>query len=86
MFNVCGVRVHAFPAEIEPVAAALQAIPGLEIHARRDNGRLVVTLEDTAESKALQSLESIHRTPGMVVAALVDHQFEPDEAGTVGES
>ena len=78
--NICGVLVHAHPKKIDAVADALSAIPGLEIHARGERGRLVVTLEDTEGSKALSGMEDIHRTPGVVAASLVYHQFEPDLA------
>jgi nitrate reductase NapD len=78
--NICGVLVHAHPQKIDAVAAALTEIPGLEIHARGDGGRLVVTLEDTERGLALHGVENIHRTPGVVAASLVYHQFEPELA------
>lgn len=76
--NVCGVLVHAVPARAGEVAQALRSIPGSELHATLDGGRLVVTLEDTAQATALSGLETIHRTPGVVAAALVYHGFDPD--------
>jgi len=78
--NICGVLVHAHPQKLDAVADALTEIPGLEIHARGEGGRLVVTLEDTPDALALTGVENIHRTPGVVAASLVYHQFEPDVA------
>ena len=78
--NVCGVLVHAFPDRVAEVAAAIARIPGGELHGHAEDGRLIVTLEDTASAAAIDGLASIHTLPGVVAAALVYHQFEPGEA------
>jgi nitrate reductase NapD len=78
--NICGILVHAFPDRVADVATALQDIPGSELHGCADDGRLIVTIEDTATSTAVDGLASIHAMPGVVAAALVYHQFEPDES------
>lgn len=85
--NICGVLVHAYPERAGEVAQALTGIAGLELHGDADNGRLIVTLEDTESTLALTGLEQIHRTPGVVAAALIYHHFEPDDetAGAVAK-
>jgi nitrate reductase NapD len=77
--NLCGVLVHAFPDRLSAVEAALTALPGVEIHLRGANGRLVVTVEDTDGSLAIDRVADIHRVSGVVAAALVTHHFEPVE-------
>lgn len=81
--NICGVLVHALPDRVAEVAAALQHIPGGELHGYAENGRLIITIEDTATAAAVDGLAAIHALPGVVAAALVYHQFEPghDELG-----
>ena len=74
--NVCGVLVHAMPSRVEEVREALAALDGVEVHQIADGGRIVVTLEDTPTSAAVDQLASIHGTGGVVAAALVYHQFE----------
>lgn len=74
--NVCGVLVHVAPLRVAEVRAALVQLPGVEIHSQTDDARLVVTVEDTAASTALDSLSAIHRTDGVVAAALVYHEFD----------
>lgn len=76
--NVCGVLVHTLPARTHEIARALEEIPGSELHAVLDGGRLIVTLEDTDQATALSGLETIHRTSGVVAASLVYHEFDPD--------
>lgn len=84
--NICGVLVHAVPGRVEGVAAALEGLPGVELHARADAGRLIVTVEDTEGASAVDGLAKIHGLPGVVSAALVYHHFEPDgDAGAVAK-
>lgn len=75
--NICGVLVHADPRRFAQVHEALAQIAGLEVHELADGGRLVVTVEDTDTSRALDGLAEIHKTDGVVAAALVYHHFEP---------
>lgn len=76
--NVCGVLVHIDPDKSDTTRTLLEQIPGLEIHNRSEDNRLVVTIEDTETSKAINGLSTIHTTPGVIAAALVYHHFEPD--------
>lgn len=88
--NICGVLVHANPAKTGAVIAALAAMPGVEVHEVADGtgqharGRIVVTVEDTQNAVALDTLGVIHRTDGVVAAALVYHHF--DDALLEGDS
>ncbi len=82
-FNVCGVLVHIDRQRKNSVLASLAEIPGLEIHSEAEDSRLVVTVEDTESSKAINGLSAIHTTPGVIAAALVYHHFEPSvDAGS----
>ena len=56
--------------ETRPAAeAALRAYPGVECHGMSEDGRLVVTVEDTPQSAMSDTLIAIHRVP-QVLAAL----------------
>jgi nitrate reductase NapD len=76
--NVCGVLVHAQPDKIDSVEAGLVAIPGVETHGRADRGRIIVTVEDCEELSAADALGQINALPGVVAAALVYQEFDPD--------
>ena len=76
--NIAGVLVHSRPEKVEQVVATLAELPGLELHHRTDDGRLVVTVEDTDTSLASEVLLDLHRQPGVLSATLVYHHFEPD--------
>jgi nitrate reductase NapD len=75
--NICGVLVHADPRRLDAVRTSLETIAGLEVHRIADGARIVVTVEDTETHLALDALAEIHKTDGVVAAALVYHHFEP---------
>lgn len=76
--NICGVLVHAIPAETDAVAAGLGALGGVEVHQREPDGRIVVTVEDTATAPAIDTISAIQRFKGVVAASLVYHHFDAD--------
>lgn len=75
--NVCGVLVHANPAKTDDVIQAMRTFDGLEVHHTAGAGRIVVTVEDTDSTLALDTLAAIHKLNGIVAASLVYHCFEP---------
>lgn len=83
--NICGVLVHADPSCLLPTCDALSALPGVEIHEQSDDGRLVVTVEDSAEAMAVATLAKLHEVPGVASAALVYHHCETDEPSESAE-
>ncbi|HMN74373.1 MAG TPA: chaperone NapD [Rhodoblastus sp.] len=82
-FNICSLVVHLAPARADEAARAVAALPGVEIHARTDDSRLVVTAVDQAATRAFDQIAEIHRTPGVVAASLVYHAFDADESRTL---
>ena len=80
--NVCGVLVHATPAHVDALIEAMCGFEGLEVHASAPGGRIVVTVEDTPRTTAIDTLSAIHKLDGIVAASLVYHSFDaaPDAA------
>jgi len=83
--NICGCLVHALPALAAAVADAMAAIDGVEIHARSDDGRFVVVVEDTGARLASETIMALHQIPGVVSLTLTYHHFE-DLSATSGKS
>lgn len=79
--NVCGVLIHANPNRVDEVIQAMRELDGLEVHRTADGGRIVVTVEDTERTLALDTLTAIHKLDGIVAASLVYHSIDP-AAGT----
>lgn len=80
--NISGVIVHARPERTQQVRAALERLPGVEVHAVTDNGRLVVTIEED-EGTAGRTTMELQTVEGVLSAALIYHhcedEFEPNE-------
>jgi nitrate reductase NapD len=76
--NICGVLVHANPFRSAAVAAQLNRLAGVEVHATAAGARLVVTVEDTAESAAIDTLTVIQQLDGIIAISLVYHHFDAD--------
>jgi nitrate reductase NapD len=71
--NICGVLVHCYPGRVEDARGLIAAMAGAEVHHATADGRLIVTLEDTAETWASDILARISALPGVVAAALAYH-------------
>ena len=69
--NICGVLVHARPEHAAAVAATLADMPGVEVHASTDDGRIVVCIEERPDALAADTLAAIHGVGGVIGAALV---------------
>ena len=83
--HISSLVVHARPERLVAVCAAIARLPGAEVHASNDQGKIVVTLETSNEGDVLTRLDQIGRMGGVMSAALVYHHVEaaaPAEAGS----
>ena len=71
--NIASAIVHALPGRMASLRAQLGRLPGLEIHAETPDGRFVVTVEDTPQANAGETLLALHRIEDVLAAALVSH-------------
>ncbi|MDV7338288.1 chaperone NapD [Terasakiella sp. A23] len=75
-FNICGLIAHVADGRMGDVRAKLDAFAGVEVHAETEDGRLVITIEDTEEVLAAERITEVDRLPGVLNSSLVYHQFE----------
>jgi nitrate reductase NapD len=76
--NISSVIVHAKPTELLSVRGMLEQIPGVEIHAATDDGKLVITIESETDGETASTFDRINVMDGVMSAAMVFHQFESD--------
>ncbi len=76
--NISSLVVHAKPTQCALVRAGLAEIPGVEIHAESSEGKFVVTLEAEGDKSTASVFDRIYLMDGVMSAAMVYHQFEPD--------
>ncbi len=76
--NISSLVVHAQTSACALVRAGLAALPGVEIHAESMEGKFVVTIEAETEGETAGLFDRIYLMDGVMSAAMVYHQFEPD--------
>lgn len=79
--HICGVLVQARPERMDLVRAGLTALPGVEVHHATDDGRLIVTVEDTEDAITGDTLHKLHTVQGVISASLVYHYHDTGEIG-----
>jgi periplasmic nitrate reductase NapD len=79
--NISSLVVHVKPEQARAVQAQWREWPGVEVHAAAPDGRLVVTIDVATDAEASATFDRIRAQPGVMSAALVYHQFEPDPPG-----
>lgn len=76
--HISSIVVHVDPGVVERVRGFLEAMPGLDVHAATDDGKLVVTIETDSDHASITSVEAVRAMPGVLSVAMVFHQFESD--------
>ena len=79
--NISSAIVHIVPARLDEACAALAGLPGVEIHARSPEGKVVVVLEDDDTESAANSYVALHGIPGVASVAMV-YQYSDDKQDT----
>jgi nitrate reductase NapD len=76
--NISGVLVRARPENCEKLKQQLGKIEGVEVHATTDDGKLVVTVEASADRTAADKVYQLQDMPGVIAASMIYHHFEDD--------
>ena len=79
--NISSAIVHIIPARLEEACAMLLGMPGVEIHARSPEGKVVVTLEDDDTDSAADRYVALYGIPGVASVAMV-YQYCDDKSDT----
>jgi len=76
-YSVAGLIVHSKPINLSTVATRLATLSGVEIHARNETGKLVVTIEEQpGERFIIDRITEINNTDGVISTSLVFSQSE----------
>ena len=80
--NICGCVVETRAQDASAVAQRVLDLPGVGLHAN-EGGKLVVTVEDTPETMAADTLSALAQVPGVLNTSLIYHYGgdEPLEDG-----
>ncbi len=74
--NIAGVVIHAHPDKINFVQEEILAMEGTEIHGVKEDGRLVVTVENDGYKETSDTVLELHQIKGVLSASLVYQHCE----------
>ncbi|MCE1242005.1 chaperone NapD [Oryzomicrobium sp.] len=77
--NLASLVVRAQPAKMAVLRDALLAIPGAEIHAETEDGRMIVTVEETPEQTVSTALTRVQQLEPVICVTLA---YEHSERAT----
>jgi len=70
--SICGLVVCTRPERLDAVAECLSQMPGVEVHDRNPQGKLVVTVEERPGEKIMVNrISQISAAEGVLSSALV---------------
>jgi len=81
--NICSLIVRTRPERVQAVEQGLLALPGVEIHGGRAEGKLIVTVEGTGRSEIADTLAAIEGVEGVINTVLIYHYGGDDLAEEV---
>ena len=74
--HISSLIVHARPEAAGAIRAAIERLPGMEVHAVSPVGKMVVTLETDSEAEIVTRLNGVSLFDGVYAATLVFHSVE----------
>lgn len=69
--NISSIIIHTRPQDSSRLLGKLADMPGVDVHAALDDGRIVITVEDTPENVPAETLMQVQNMQGVLNAALV---------------
>lgn len=81
--NICGVLVQVHPERRWAVKEELEALPGVEVHAATEQGKLIVTVEDAEGAWAGATISRFNEVKDVLSVALIYHHFESEQEGEI---
>jgi nitrate reductase NapD len=84
--HIASLLVHALPAKLEGIAAAIERLGGAEVHAKDPVGKILVTLESENETEILSRISEIQDMDSVINAVLVYHEVELTEAASTSSN
>jgi len=76
--NISSAIIHAKPGTCGTVEGLLAGLPGVEVHAASEEGKIVVTIESDDDHGTSGTFDFISQMDGVLSASMVYHQHEPD--------
>jgi nitrate reductase NapD len=69
--NISGIVVHSLPERMAALREQMAAMAGVEVHAAQEDGRMVITIEDTPDAPPADTIMQVQLLPGVLSAAMI---------------
>lgn len=78
-YHVASFVAHAIADSIEEVSSEILNLPGAEIHATSEVGKIVFTIESTSQKSIGRYIDHVRHHKGLLSLSPVYHQFLNEE-------
>jgi len=69
--NISGIVVQTHPENLAVLQAQIATLAGVEVHATQEDGKMVITVEDTPAAVPADTLMQVQNLPGVLSASLI---------------
>jgi len=76
VISICGVMAHVLPEKMDEVTSRLLEIPGLEVHGKNEDGKMVITVESDNYKDTVERITTLQKTKGVLSASMIYQHTE----------
>ncbi|MGX9726994.1 MAG: chaperone NapD [Candidatus Electronema sp. VV] len=69
--NISSIVVHSRPERMEALRGQIAALAGVAVHAAQEDGRMVITVEDTPDAAPADTIMKVQLLPGVLAATMI---------------
>ena len=69
--NISSIVVQTHPQNAAVLQGELTGLSGVEVHAANEDGRIVITVEDTPDNAPVDTLMNVQNMQGVLSASLI---------------
>lgn len=78
--NICSVIVNTKPENAPEISGLLAAMEGADVFGGVEEGKIIITLEDSGEKALADKMAAINDIKGVINATMVYHQEDDNTA------
>ena len=69
--NISSIIVHTRPQNVAFLQGELANLSGVDVHAANEEGKIVITIEDTPDNSPADTLMNVQKMQGVLSASLI---------------
>ena len=69
--NISSIVVQTYPENLLLLREKLECLSGVDVHAVKDDGSIVITIEDTPDNSPAEVLMDVQNMQGVLSASLI---------------